>query len=238
MALPASGKMSLNMIKGEFGGVTPIAISKYYRGRGLVPTSNGGIPASGVIKWSDFYGGTAVPPIPTLRKTYTPGTYSVVIPTGVYIMKFVMVAGGGGGGGGREACGGCDSFGSGGGGGGYQSQLINVTPNETLTLIVGAAGGTKNAGGDTILKRGGTALYITTGGGFGGSNGCRCWNPSRPGDSRSCAPGGDGGLPNGGDGRTQSSCGNYNLGGTSYSTSLGYGGGAGAGMPGMTELWW
>jgi hypothetical protein len=391
--------MSLNMIKGEFGGVTPIKISEYYRGGPRVSTSNTKIPASGVIKWSDFYGGTACwsmpranfanvngcntinlsvknsqrflirfninwgasrengdfwlrnsagsnvfrfsdccngqtytaptgykcykvykdgniiditgtacegvngnnyvevlnvpnidsflacgapgnksnpaymnnydvtscfdrytvaataeayyiacpagdPSVPSLRKTYTPGTYNVLIPTGVYSMKFVMVAGGGGGGLGGSGCGGCSTGGSGGGGGGYQSQLINVTPNETLTLIVGAAGAAGGTGGTTTLKRGGTVLYTTTGGGPGGANACRCWGSPGGGAIRhvtpnTCAAGGTGGIPNGGAGRKPTRCDDFALGGTSYSASLGYGGGSGlAGKPGVTELWW
>ena len=393
MALPASGAMSLNMIKGEFGGVTPIQISKYYRGGANVSVSNVKIPANGAIKWSDFYGGTAcwsmptanfasvqgcntinlsvknsqrflirfsinwgasrengdfwlrnsagsnvfrfsdccsgqtytapagyrchkvynngdivditgtacegingnnyvevsnVPnidsflacgapgnksnpaymynydvtscfdrlavaatanayyiacpvgdsSIPNLQRTYTPGTYSIVIPAGVDKIKFVMVAGGGGGGPGGSGCGGCSTGGSGGGGGGYQSQFINVRPNETLALIVGAAGAIGGTGQNTILKRGGTVLYTTTGGGPGGSNNCSCWGGGR-GISASCAAGGAGGLPNGGAGRKPARCDDFNLGGSSYSTALGYGGGSnGAGMPGVTQLWW
>jgi len=61
MALPNSGTMTLAMIAGEFGGSTPHAISEYYRGGGLVPNNpaNSGIPTSGTISFSHFYGGIA-----------------------------------------------------------------------------------------------------------------------------------------------------------------------------------
>jgi hypothetical protein len=58
MALPSSGVLTLNDIQTEFGGTNPIDLSDYYRGGGLVPDSgpNSGIPTSGVISVSDFYG--------------------------------------------------------------------------------------------------------------------------------------------------------------------------------------
>jgi|SRR6478736_10246567 len=61
MALPSSGTMTLAMIAGEFGGSTPHSLSEYYRGGGLVPNipANSGIPTSGSISFSHFYGGTA-----------------------------------------------------------------------------------------------------------------------------------------------------------------------------------
>ena len=58
MALPGSGQLSINDIVGEFGGSAPHALSEYYRGGSLVPDSatNSGVPTSGQIKISDFYG--------------------------------------------------------------------------------------------------------------------------------------------------------------------------------------
>ena len=58
MALPSSGQLSINNIVGEFGGSAPHALSEYYRGGSLVPDSatNSGVPTSGQIKISDFYG--------------------------------------------------------------------------------------------------------------------------------------------------------------------------------------
>lgn len=58
MALPSSGQLSINDIVGEFGGSAPHALSEYYRGGSLVPDSaiNSGVPTSGQIKITDFYG--------------------------------------------------------------------------------------------------------------------------------------------------------------------------------------
>jgi hypothetical protein len=48
MTLPASGALSFSQIQTEFTGSNPIAMTEYY--------GRGGLPASGVIKVSDFYG--------------------------------------------------------------------------------------------------------------------------------------------------------------------------------------
>tara|TARA_R100000951_G_scaffold77906_1_gene65749 strand:- start:701 stop:1543 length:843 start_codon:yes stop_codon:yes gene_type:complete len=58
MALPSSGVLTLDDIQTEFGGTNPIDLSDYYRGGGLVPdtATNAGIPTSGVISVTDFYG--------------------------------------------------------------------------------------------------------------------------------------------------------------------------------------
>ena len=62
MALPSSGVLTLDDIQTEFGGTNPIDLSDYYRGGGLVPDTslNTGIPTSGVISVSDFYGASNV----------------------------------------------------------------------------------------------------------------------------------------------------------------------------------
>lgn len=49
MTLPSSGPLSLSAIQGEFGGSNPISLSEYY---GVAS----GIPTSGSIDISDFYG--------------------------------------------------------------------------------------------------------------------------------------------------------------------------------------
>lgn len=61
MALQTSGPISLADIAAEFGGSAPHSLSEYYRGGGLVPDTpaNSGIPTSGAISLSDFYGGDA-----------------------------------------------------------------------------------------------------------------------------------------------------------------------------------
>lgn len=55
MALPSSGTISLNDVATEFGGAVPHAISEYYG-------ADTGVPASGTISLSDFYGTSAFTP--------------------------------------------------------------------------------------------------------------------------------------------------------------------------------
>lgn len=59
MALIGSGLISLNDIRVEFGGGTPIGLASYYRGGGLVSTLNtfynNNIPTGGLISLSNFY---------------------------------------------------------------------------------------------------------------------------------------------------------------------------------------
>lgn len=53
MGLQSSGSISLSDIAGEFGGSTPHSLSEYY-------DAASGIPASGQISFSNFYGASAV----------------------------------------------------------------------------------------------------------------------------------------------------------------------------------
>lgn len=64
MALPRSGPISWEMIRAEFGGGYPIYMDQYYRGRGLVPDvpANYGVPTSGPIYASQFYGAVKATP--------------------------------------------------------------------------------------------------------------------------------------------------------------------------------
>ena len=66
MALQTSGAIKLSQVQSEFGGSHPISMSEYYQGGAYVPTTvsfgksssiNSSIPASGVIRMSNFYGG-------------------------------------------------------------------------------------------------------------------------------------------------------------------------------------
>lgn len=65
MALPGSGTLTLEMIRAEFGGGYPIALSQYYRGGGLVPNTgtNAAVPTSGAISVSNFYGAANYTPM-------------------------------------------------------------------------------------------------------------------------------------------------------------------------------
>lgn len=61
MALPGSGTLTWDQIRFEFGGGYPIYISDYYRGGPRVPNipANAGVPTSGLIAASHFYGASA-----------------------------------------------------------------------------------------------------------------------------------------------------------------------------------
>lgn len=52
MPLQSSGAISLSEIAGEFGGSVPHSLSEYY-------SAASGVPASGAISFSDFYGTSA-----------------------------------------------------------------------------------------------------------------------------------------------------------------------------------
>ena len=69
MALPTSGPISLQMIRDEFGGPTPVSLGNYYRGGGLVPNSaaNANVPTSGPISLSNFRGATAATALPPIE---------------------------------------------------------------------------------------------------------------------------------------------------------------------------
>jgi hypothetical protein len=121
------------------------------------------------------------------------GTYTLPVPTGVYIM-FVSTYGAGGGGG--QACsgGGDSGCGPGGGSGGYQvSQGMLVTPGTSVTIVVGAGGaanttncGTGSTGGSSYVTYSSSNHFISTGGIGGGSTA-----------TYGCKTGGVGGTPNG-----------------------------------------
>ena len=55
MVLPGSN-VSLGLIQGEFGGVTPISLVEYYAGGLYVPSGTSGIPTAGLISFSNFLG--------------------------------------------------------------------------------------------------------------------------------------------------------------------------------------
>ena len=59
MALPGSGTLSIQDIVDEFGGTAPHSLSEYYRNGVYVGSNNTGVPTSGTISLSDFYGASA-----------------------------------------------------------------------------------------------------------------------------------------------------------------------------------
>jgi len=60
MAIPSSGALSLSTIQTEFGGSNPISMSEYYANGAYVLAgtsgTNGAVPSSGQISFSNFYG--------------------------------------------------------------------------------------------------------------------------------------------------------------------------------------
>ena len=117
-------------------------------------------------------------------KKYTTNSIFVV-PLGFTTIRVSAIGGGGGGGGGavglnNSSAASSASGGSGGGSGYYvYNREINVTPGETLTVIIGNGGsggrestmGTRGAegtaGGSTLLKRGDITIFEAAGGGEG-----------------------------------------------------------------------
>lgn len=65
MTLPTSGVISLADIQTEFGGANPISINEYYAGGTYVASgtsgTNGAVPSSGQISFSQFYGTSSGP---------------------------------------------------------------------------------------------------------------------------------------------------------------------------------
>lgn len=99
------------------------------------------------------------------------GTYSFVVPPGVFYVHCVVIASGGGGA--RGAEGDSNESPAGGGGALSYSNGIAVTPGETITVVVplgGSAGSSMSSGSaaaDSGIKRGATWLVMAKGGGGG-----------------------------------------------------------------------
>lgn len=151
------------------------------------------------------------------------GTYSIVIPAGVYAVAALAIGAGGGGGGTSSTA---TASGAGGGGGALSySNALAVTPGETLSVTVGAGGnngstsGTNGtAGGDSYIQRSGVDLLLAKGGGGGSGN-----------TAGSTGGGGAGGAAASGVGDTKYSGGN---GGARATNDRGGGGGGAAGYSG------
>jgi len=150
-----------------------------------------------------------------------PGSYNFVVPAGVTSLNAVVFGAHGG----RNTSG----TSNGRGGRGQVTGTIPVTPGETLTLTVGAAGqdfsgNTTNGaggGGYSAIQR--ATLVLIAAGGGGGSGGSNC-----PGGNGGGTTGGNGGGSNatGGRGGTPSAGGA--LGATGFSFGLTAGGTAGS----------
>ncbi|MGE8037904.1 hypothetical protein [Lysinibacillus sp. NPDC093692] len=90
--------------------------------------------------------GSGVKPEPGTKEFVTPGTYSWVVPRGVFNVLVILNGAGGGGGGFFTFSGGGGNAGGGGGSGGIFVDMIPVTPGETIQIQVGL-GGTAGANG-------------------------------------------------------------------------------------------
>tara|TARA_Y100000592_G_scaffold15457_1_gene22606 strand:- start:1774 stop:3780 length:2007 start_codon:yes stop_codon:yes gene_type:complete len=168
----------------------------------------------------------------------TTGTFTWTVPDGVTSVSAVCVGAGGGAGG----SGSCDTAlsgwaGGGGGGGGLSYGTFDVTPGETLTIIVGAggaggaaAGGQQTIicptvgsdGGDSEIKRNSTSL-LKAGGGGGGQMGGSTNGIQQNNTGGSSGTGNQGTEADGG--------GNGGVGGRS---SVNFAGGAGGGAAGYS----
>lgn len=102
MALPSSGPIWLSQIQAEFGGPN-YYISSYYRGGGYTTTNNLGVPASGVIYFSNFWGAVKAT---SGSAGFGVGTSYMTIPPYQWMTIYVYAGGGGGGGGNLDIYGG------------------------------------------------------------------------------------------------------------------------------------
>ena len=143
------------------------------------------------------------------------GSYTFSVPAGVQSVDYLVVGGGGGG-----------ASGGGGGGGVLPGSNYSVTPNETITVVVGAggAGGTGGSGFvGTPGGNGGSSSFASItalggGGGDTGGDGANAGNGSSGGGARYDCTSGCAGTGTFGQG---------NAGGLSTYNSYGAGGGGG-----------
>lgn len=138
----------------------------------------------------------------------TPQTTGWVVPAGVTQIQMSCHGGGGGGGGGAKnpIASTIRANGGKGGNGGLAVSVLNVTPGETLTIVVGVGGeaGTSVSasptaygvnglpGGTSSVKRGAAVLLYATGG-FGGGGAIASAAPLLAGLTQSNIPGANGG---------------------------------------------
>ena len=101
-----------------------------------------------------------VPPLEGQIAFTVAGTTNWVVPTGVTSVSAVCVGGGGGGAASSLASNGVS--GGGGGGGALHWRTFSVTPGETLTVVVGAAGTGGTAAGNNNGTNGGESAILRT----------------------------------------------------------------------------
>ncbi len=185
----------------------------------------------------------------TITVYAAPGTYTYVVPAGVYRLKVRVWSGGGGGAGSTASANG----GGGGGGGGYAEKVIVVTPGDQITIVVGA-GGTGGAPGANNGAPGGTSSVGAFVSVTGGTAGSATLGTSAPGGDPTgadfgviggwgfpasastagnggSAPGGGAAVPGGGTGLAGLSPGGGGTGGGANATAAGF-----AGAPGTVII--
>lgn len=200
----------------------PVA-SVAHRVAEATPVMAGAIRFNAATKKLEFFDGdfwwkidsaTAVMPRGSQAWT-TPGTYQFVVPPNIYAIW--MDAHGAGGGGGDRGAGtttlpvtcqpGFGTYSCGGGsgaGGSFARYRLDVTPGETLTIVVGSGGsagvGTAGGtGGTTRVRRNGTTdVVVAPGGGGGGRRNTATTMASESGASCASRPSGGGGGISGG----------------------------------------
>lgn len=85
MGFPFSGNgspLKFSELQSEFGGSNPVSISEYYRNGGLVTDNNTGVPTSGTIKMSQFYGSSKKFTLTFSANTATVDAYTALIAAG------------------------------------------------------------------------------------------------------------------------------------------------------------
>ena len=166
-----------------------------------------------------FVGWDAYGQCPTVN-TYTSGSNTIIIPSGV--TSITVEAWGGGGRGGSWSGTGAGNQGKGGGGGGgaYSLSVLTVTPGVTYTYVVGSWSNTASSGGNS-------RFYLTS---SPGTDLVRAVGGNSSGDNSSLA--GAGGSAASGVGTIKYSGGN----GANGTSSYGGGGGSSSGtsLPGVT----
>lgn len=221
MPLQSSGPISFAQIQSEFGDVDPISLSEYY-------SLASGLPASGAISLSNFYGKTFI-----VYETITSNrTWSPKANNANFINIYVVGAGGSGGHGWGDNSGFTEGVasGSGGGAGGVSISRIAASSAGSSTVTIGAGGpGDRVTGyGSTNGNAGGASTFVGSGlnmRGNGGGAGQGRHSTSSGNDSVS-APGGVGGTATGGNtsNLTGGSGGNAASSGTGFSRSASGGG--------------
>lgn len=197
MAIVNTGTVSLADIQTEFGGTPPTEMEEYYRGL-EVPDAleNQGVPTSGTISLSDFYGSQNITYLINLSFDTTPtsvvigsvelqqgfnSSAAISIPDYVSDVSVVVVGGGGGGAAAKGTSGGSVSSNAPGGGGGALAWANDISVNPLLNYYVGVGtGGTggiynSNSSGSVLGNPGGSSYVnwtgrgtLTAGGGDGG----------------------------------------------------------------------